>query len=104
MYRLIKESLNSEEEYALIGYSMGSISLVEILNLIIDKNEIRLPKCVFLAAHEPVQKCELIGYDSTELDELVKERTIRFGAVPEKLIDNRSFWRVYLRLFNYRKI
>lgn len=99
MYGMIKESLTANDEYALIGYSMGSISLVEILNLIIDRNEIPYPKYVFLAAHEPIQKSELVEFKNDEFDERVKERTIRFGGVPEKLINNNSFWRVYLPMY-----
>lgn len=99
MYNCIKENLKYEQEYALIGYSMGSISVVEILNLIIKKKEIRLPRCVFLAAHEPLPKPELAGFVDNIPDEMVKERTIRFGGIPERLINNRSFWRMYLPLY-----
>lgn len=99
MYGQIKATLCSAEEYALIGYSMGSISLVEILKIIIDKKEIAMPKCVFLAAHEPIPKKELTGFSESELDTFVKERTIEFGGIPEKLINNNSFWRMYLPLY-----
>ena len=37
--------------------------------------------------------------DSIENDEWVKNRTIKFGTVPKKLINNNSFWRVYLPLY-----
>lgn len=99
MYGKIIDLLNTTEGYALIGYSMGSISLVEILNLILKKGEIPLPKYVFLAAHEPIPKKELVGFSESELDEYVKERTINFGGVPEKLIHNKSFWRMYLPIY-----
>ena len=85
--------------YALFGYSMGTISLVEVLKRIIKKNEIPLPNNVFLAAHEPKTKAELSGYTSNELDEWVKQRTIKFGGVPKKLINNDIFWRMYLPLY-----
>ena len=29
----------------------------------------------------------------------MKERTIRFGGIPEKLLGNKSFWRTYLPLY-----
>ena len=29
----------------------------------------------------------------------MKARTIQFGAVPEKLINNKSFWRMYLPIY-----
>lgn len=99
MYMQIKNLLKPAQEYALIGYSMGSISLVEILNLIIGKKEILLPRCVFLAAHEPITKKELRDFRDNELDEFVKERTIHFGGIPEKLINNKSFWRIYLPIY-----
>ena len=85
-------------EYALFGYSMGSISLVEVLRRIIAEG-VDLPGHVFLAAHEPHTKAELTGYNAAELDEWVKARTIRFGAVSEKLLNNRTFWRTYLPLY-----
>jgi len=99
MYSEIKKLLHPDKEYALFGYSMGSISLVEILKRIIKRAEIKLPTRVFLAAHEPVTKKELSNYSSVELDEYVKERTISFGGIPERLIHNNSFWRIYLPIY-----
>lgn len=99
IYVQIKELIRPPQEYALIGYSMGSISLVEVLNLIIGRKEIPLPQYVFLAAHEPILKKELAGFTDGESDEFVKERTINFGGVPERLINNKSFWRVYLPIY-----
>ena len=85
-------------QYGLMGYSMGSISVAEVLRRIISER-LRLPSHVFLAAHEPHTKAELMNFTPDELDAWVKERTIRFGAVPEKLINNRPFWRTYLPLY-----
>lgn len=99
MYSLVTASLGKDDEYVLMGYSMGSISAVEVLRLVIDRGELLLPKHVFLAAHEPQTKAELTNYNTGELDELVKARTISFGAVPEKLINNDSFWRMYLPIY-----
>lgn len=84
--------------YFLFGYSMGTISLVEVLRRIIDSGA-NLPARVFIAAHEPHSKTELLGFSSDELDEWVKKRTIQFGAIPEKLINNKSFWRMYLPVY-----
>ena len=81
--------------YALFGYSMGSITLVELLKRIILDN-MTLPICAFLAAHEPHSKKELQDYTEDELDEWVMQRTVGFGAVPEKLLNNKPFWRIYL--------
>lgn len=86
------------KDYALFGYSMGSIALVEVLKRIISRR-LPLPSHVFLAAHEPRTKSELLGFKADELDEWVKNRTIKFGAVPEKLLNNQVYWRTYLPLY-----
>lgn len=98
MFVQIKESIDANEPYAIMGYSMGCISAVEVLRKIIDKN-MPLPAHVFLAAHEPQTKASLADYNNEEMDEFVKARTIQFGAVPEKLINNKSFWRMYLPIY-----
>ncbi len=85
-------------EYALLGYSMGSISLVEVLKRIF-ASEMKKPINIFLSAHEPHTKSELLNFEADELDEWVKERTIRFGAVPKRLLDNKVFWRTYLPVY-----
>ena len=86
-------------DYALFGYSMGAITVAEILKRILEDPELSKPARVFLAAHEPHTKAELAGYTPEEIDEWVKERTIRFGGIPEKLLGNKSFWRMYLPLY-----
>ena len=96
MFALVKKTIKSD--YALFGYSMGSITLVEVLKRII-ADGIKLPKHVFLSAHEPHTKSELFGFTDNELDEWVKNRTIKFGAVPEKLLKNNVFWRMYLPIY-----
>ena len=93
------KDLYSGGDYALFGYSMGAITLVEVLQRILDDSGMRAPFHVFLAAHEPHAKAELSGFAAGESDEWVKERTVRFGAVPEKLQSNKSFWRMYLPLY-----
>ena len=85
--------------YALFGYSMGVITLVEVLKRILEDLEMKKPSHVFLAAHEPHSKTELKDFSNEEVDEWVKNRTIKFGAVPKKLLDNKSFWRIYLPLY-----
>lgn len=85
--------------YHLFGYSMGTITLVEVLKRILADQNMQTPDSVFLAAHEPITKKELIGFSDAECVERVKQRTIQFGAVPEKLIHNESFWRMYLPLY-----
>lgn len=98
-YACLKKNIQDNEEYALMGYSMGSIGITELLKLILRNHEIRKPKRVFLAAHEPHTKSELAGFVCGENEELVKERTIKFGAVPTELINNRIFWRTYLPIY-----
>ena len=97
IFSLLKMSYKGSN-YSLFGYSMGSISLVEVLKRIIQSN-MPLPEYVFLAAHEPHTKSELLGYSEEELDEYVKQRTIRFGAVPKELENNKVFWRTYLPIY-----
>ncbi|MBP3474707.1 MAG: thioesterase [Lachnospiraceae bacterium] len=99
MYRNIRSYLHGCNSYALMGYSMGSITVIEVLKLIMKRNEILLPRHIFLAAHEPHSKTELVSFDENELDEYVKERTIKFGGIPEKLVNNKIFWRVYLPIY-----
>lgn len=98
MYSLLKENYNGSE-YALFGYSMGSITAVEVLQRILASSDLPIPKEIFLAAHEPQTKYELTGFLPDELDEWVKQRTVKFGGVPEKLLNNRAFWRMYLPIY-----
>ncbi len=96
MLREVKLRLHGK--YALFGYSMGSVTLVEVLKRILTQR-LPAPSHVFLAAHEPHTKAELRGFSSEEMDKWVKNRTIDFGAVPEKLLNNKVFWRMYLPLY-----
>ncbi len=96
IFSMIEDELYGE--YALFGYSMGSIVLADILRIILDKSLVP-PKALFLAAHEPQPSGEMGQVPSENLDEWVKNRTIEFGSVPEKLVNNRAFWRVYLPVF-----
>lgn len=98
IFSIVKSEL-SESEYAFFGYSMGVITIVEVLKRIIETLGMRKPSRVFLAAHEPHSKAELTGYSDIQLDEWVKERTIQFGGIPEKLVNNNSFWRMYLPIY-----
>lgn len=88
-----------DDDYALLGYSMGTISVVEVLKKILEDKHMSLPKHVFLGAHEPYTKSELADYDKDENDELVKQRTFMFGGISERLMNNKSFWRVYLPIY-----
>ena len=96
MFREVKDRASSK--FALFGYSIGSITAVEVLRRIMSSG-MKKPSHIFLAAHEPHTKSELLGFTSDELDEWVKERTVRFVNVPEKLINSKVFWRTYLPLY-----
>lgn len=98
MERALKERY-AGGDYALFGYSMGAITLAEVLKRILSDPSIQDPSHLFLAAHEPHSKGELTGFTDDELDEWVMDRTIRFGAVPEKLVSNKSFWRMYIPIY-----
>lgn len=98
LYRQIQRKY-SGGDYALMGYSMGSIAVFETLRYMISMKELPSPKHIFLAAHEPKAMVELKKYCSEELDDHIKKRTVDFGGVPEQLINNKSFWRMYLPLY-----
>ncbi len=98
MKGIIREEYEGDE-YSLFGYSMGSIVLTEILRLILEEKDMKLPVAVFLAAHTPDSMMDMSSYNDRDLDEVVKERTLRYGEVPEKLTDNPTFWRFYLPLY-----
>ena len=87
------------DEYGLFGYSMGTITVVEVLRRIMADPDMTLPTHIFLAAHEPHSKMELSGFTAEKLDEWIKERTLLFGGIPEKLILNKPFWRMYLPIY-----
>lgn len=97
-YKYLIQAIDDSDEYALMGYSMGSIGAIEVLRRVLQEKFV-LPNRIFLAAHEPYTKSELADFDMDANEELVKERTIKFGAVPEQLISNRSFWRMYLPIY-----
>lgn len=99
LYAAVKRLYRPGEDYALFGYSMGSVAAAETLARILQAGEVPLPKRVFLAAHGPAVKRELLRFQGDEADEWVKERTLSLGGVPDVLRNNRTFWRVYLPLY-----
>lgn len=98
LYGQLKGSFSSGD-YALMGYSMGSIAVLETMRYLMGQEELPRPRHVFLAAHEPRTMVNVNGYSAENLDEYIKNRTILFGGVPEQLINNKSFWRMYLPLY-----
>ena len=97
-YRQIKEKYNGQT-YGLIGYSMGTIAVVEVLKRILEDSEMTDPSHIFLAAHEPHTKTELAGFTEDKLDEWIREHTLQFGGIPDKLAQNKTFWRMYLPIY-----
>lgn len=98
MFEMICNRENRERPYALMGYSMGCISLVETLKLICQK-QLLLPSHVFLAAHEPKTKLELLNYSEDEKDEIIRHRTLAFGGIPGQIQNNDIFWRMYMPIY-----
>ena len=99
LLRQLKEKVAVGEDYAIMGYSMGSISTVELLKRILQDPTLNNPVHIFLAAHEPATKKELKNYADNEMNETVKKRTVEFGGIPQVLVNNESFWRMYLPIY-----
>lgn len=99
LYAAVKRLYHPGEGYALFGYSMGSVAAAEVLSRILQKGELPPPIRMFLAAHGPSVKGELRNFRGDEADEWVKRRTVSLGGVPEKLLENRTFWRMYLPIY-----
>ncbi|MBC5689815.1 thioesterase [Mediterraneibacter sp. NSJ-55] len=98
LYKTVINEIYDQEEYALMGYSMGTIAVAEVMKLIC-KEKVKQPVHIFLAAHEPATKKEVLNPDSKEADVYIKNLVMRFGGVPEKLLKNEVFWRTYLPLY-----
>lgn len=98
LYREVKRIIKENEgaDYTLFGYSMGSIIAFEVLKLI-KEDGLRLPVKTVLSAHSPDIMVNINDYEDP--DEFVKERTVKFGGIPDKLLNNRIFWRTYLPLY-----
>ena len=101
MLRQMETDLMSEKPYALMGYSMGSIVVFEILSILSRKPEIKIskPVHVFLAAHEPKTKREFSDRQGKNEEQLIRERMVLFGGIPEKLLHNETFWRIYMPMY-----
>lgn len=86
------------DTYALFGYSMGAIVLVEVLIKILT-SIFPKPKHIFLAAHAPKTEKEILSYSSDELNKWIKARLIKLETVPEQLKNNDTFWHLHMSLY-----
>ncbi len=99
MLETITKQIEKNEPYALMGYSMGSIVVYELLRMLEEKKSIDKPLMVFLAAHEPKGRRTFMELSGLEGDERIRSAVRLFGGVPEKLLCNKTFWRVYLPVY-----
>lgn len=97
---------NPNMDYSMLGYSMGSIAMFDMLIRIVKDGKCRSPWSVFLSAHQPQSMKSLRNIPDDDIDDWVKERTIEFGGIDKRLFYNKSFWRLYLPIFkaDYRMI
>lgn len=86
----LEEIVAESEEYALLGYSMGSVVLAEVVRNMHNK----LPSIVFIASHGPKVKYDDVNWSEVG-DAHIKKRITGFGGLADKLVDNRVYWRVY---------
>lgn len=100
LYPQIKDRLDGwDDKYALFGYSMGTLAVTEIMQCIIADKDMCMPVHIFLGAHDPQVKLDVDGYNELDIDDFIKKRIIRFGGIPKRLIQNKSFWRVYFPMY-----
>lgn len=97
-YLELKEK-NNGEPYAILGYSMGSLIAIYALQYIYLKNEKQLPNHIFICAHCPHIIVKLNEINENNIDDYVKKRTVEFDAIPNKLLNNNIFWRMYLPIY-----
>ena len=98
MFEQLQSVCNFKEPYGIFGYSMGCIVSLCLYDIIC-KNGLNLPQHIFLAAHFPhTNKLYLKFNDSAYEDEL-KNHIGKFGGIPEKLLNNSAFWRMYLPMY-----
>ena len=99
VYERVNEEYGLDSEYALFGYSMGTIVLLEFLNKAIHNGKAGLLQHIFVASHEPRSYRQVVGPDIDVTEEWVKKRVIELGSIPQGLYDNAPFWRMYLPLY-----
>lgn len=93
----IDEMVNQSESYGLLGYSMGSIVLSEVIRKIEINNFTKKPIIAFVLAHGPKIK-EEIDWESAS-DDTIKQHIIEFDGVSNKLLNNVVYWRIYTPIY-----
>lgn len=99
MYSQVKAQVREGGPYALFGYSMGALAAAEVTNMILARGELPPPEHVFLASHGPRALGERPCANGLDADEVVKQWTIHFGGLSERLINSQTFWRIYLPIY-----
>ena len=99
MYGRIKEQVVTGRPYALLGYSMGAIAAAEVTKMILARGELLPPQHVFLLSHTPCAPEKRYDPKDADADEVIRQWTIQFGGLPEKLIKSDVFWRTYLPIY-----
>lgn len=96
-YGQIKSYLN--EEYAILGHSMGAIIAHELTNKITEKG-LPSPKCLFLsgrqAPHLPTKIKKI--YNSPE--EKLKDRVLEYGGTPAEIFVNPELKDIFIPIFS----
>lgn len=110
LYRQIQEKRDADAEYAIFGYSMGSVAVYELLAAYLREDA---PVHIFLASHEaPDVEWDSKAYEDLD-DQAFMDELIAFGGFREsdrKLLKNRFFYKLYFQpiredyrlLANYR--
>ncbi len=95
-YSFWKLNHNPESKYILMGYSMGTIVAMKLMEIIQNNNE-DAPIGMVLAADPPVNT--IIEDLSKSEDENIKAFYMRNGDIPEKLFNSKLFGRLYFPSF-----
>lgn len=90
----INANISVEDEYLVIGYSMGSIMAYEMIR----KNMLacRVSALIVISHEPPHQDWESKKYYKMDMDNFVN-RMIEFGGIDKKLIENKRFLSIFMR-------
>lgn len=96
VYNFFKENHKDENEFVLMGYSMGSIVALNLLMNIEDNGHMP-PIGVVLAANPPINHVFEDVCQSEE--EVIKNFYMKNGEIPPELINSKLFKRIYMPSF-----